>query len=449
MNLDNLLKRLKIFSQFVVSLSIVCSAIQGSSQSILTPDEAVRTAIENNYGILMAQRDIQLAANNATKTALGYQPMISATAGPSLNLGSSKQQFGNGGENKVSNALSYRANASVDANYIIYDEARATTLEQLREVLNLSNLQLRQTIEINVLQIIRLYYEIAKLTSNLAVLSQTIELSNQRLQRVQYQFDYGQGIGLDVLNAQVDVQRDSINYFNTLQLLENTKRDLNVLLAADLNTDFEVDTSVNYADIQLDAIVNDALAQNIDILLLAKNYDITTYDLKVIDGERKPRISAVGSYTFSFQDNPPGAFTTFSTSRGLNLGASLNWNIFDGGLRKLREQNTQINLETQRLQQDQVELELRRDITNGWEAYQNALFILKSEAINLSTSRANFDRTEERFNIGQVSSVEFRQAQLNLLNASTNFNNAKFDAKLIELQLQQMAGNILAALEVE
>ncbi len=449
MNLDNLSKGLKPVLPYIVVLGLLMITLNGWSQSVLTPDQAVRIAIENNYGIQMAERDIQVAANNATKTALGYQPTINATGGPSLNLGSSKQQFGNGGENKVSNAFSYRANASVDANYVIYDEARATSLEQLREVLNLSNLQLRQTIEINVLQIISLYYEIAKLTSNLNVLAQTIDLSNDRLQRVQYQFDYGQGIGLDVLNARVDVQRDSINYFNTLQLLENTKRDLNVLLASDLNADFQVDTTVNYSDIQFDSLLNDAMAQNIDLLLLAKNYDITAYDLKVIESERKPRISANGSYTFSFQDNPPGAFTTFSTSRGLNLGANLSWNIFDGGLRKVREQNTQIALETQRLQQDQVELQLRRDLTNAWEAYQTSLFILKSEEVNLETSHANFDRTEERFNIGQVSSVEFRQAQLNLLNASVSYNNAKYDAKLIELQLQQMAGNILSALEVE
>ena len=42
---------------------------------------------------------------------------------------------------------------------------------------------------------------------------------------------------------------------------------------------------------------------------------------------------------------------------------------------------------------------------------------------------------EPRRNIklGQVTSIEFRQAQINLINAKTAVNNAKFDAKLIEL----------------
>jgi outer membrane protein TolC len=39
--------------------------------------------------------------------------------------------------------------------------------------------------------------------------------------------------------------------------------------------------------------------------------------------------------------------------------------------------------------------------------------------------------------------LEFRQAQLNLLNAQTSYNLAKFDAKLAEVQLLQLTGQLL------
>ena len=71
------------------------------------------------------------------------------------------------------------------------------------------------------------------------------------------------------------------------------------------------------------------------------------------------------------------------------------------------------------------------------------MFVLKAQEKNVLTTQNNFDRTTERYKLGQVTSIEFRQAQINLINSKTAFNNAKFDAKLIELQLLQLSGDIL------
>jgi outer membrane protein len=42
----------------------------------------------------------------------------------------------------------------------------------------------------------------------------------------------------------------------------------------------------------------------------------------------------------------------------------------------------------------------------------------------------------------QITNIEFRQAQSNLLNALTAQNRAKYDAKLSELQVYSIAGKI-------
>ena len=109
----------------------------------------------------------------------------------------------------------------------------------------------------------------------------------------------------------------------------------------------------------------------------------------------------------------------------------------------MQRDNTQINIESQVIQKEQILQQLERDVANAWESYQNALFVLQAEAQNLSTNRLNFQRTEELFRVGQITSVEFRQAQLNLLNAATNYNTAKYAAKIIEIQLIQLSGGIL------
>ena len=95
-----------------------------------------------------------------------------------------------------------------------------------------------------------------------------------------------------------------------------------------------------------------------------------------------------------------------------------------------------------RRKEQQIET-LGNTLTNTYESYNNALFVLEAQTRNVATNYNNFERTQERYKLGQVSSIEFRQAQINLLNSKTAMNNAKYDAKLIELDLLQLAGELL------
>ena len=100
-------------------------------------------------------------------------------------------------------------------------------------------------------------------------------------------------------------------------------------------------------------------------------------------------------------------------------------------------------METQQLFKEQTELEIDRDFNNAWEDYENKLFVLQTQLKNVQTSTDNFNRTEERYKLGQVTSIEFRQAQLNLINAIGDKNAAKYDTKLAELKLMQLSGQLL------
>jgi len=430
------------YTTFLLLLLFPLSFLQ--SQATLTQTEAVKKTLANNYGIKVAENNIEIAENNTSRENNGYLPTVNANAASNANLGGSSQSFGNGNENLVKNAFSWNANASVTANYTLYNQTRTYNLEQSKEVLNLSELQLRQTIEMNLLQLMNAYYNIARLTENLEVLSDAIELSKIRLQRTQYQQEYGQGTRLNMLNAQVDIQRDSINYLNIQQQLANAKRNLQLIMTDTEMADFEVETGVVYEEgLLLEQLIADAQENNIQVLLANKNIYISNYDLQIIEAQKKPTIGANASYSYSFQDNAAEAFITSSNSRGWSAGVNLSWNLFDGGARKVRTQNTLVNIKNQQIQKEQLLQELQINLTNAWGSYQNALYILKVEEANVATNQLNLDYTQERFKTGQVSSVEFRQAQLNLLNASTNFNLAKYDAKIIELELIQLSGGLL------
>jgi len=345
------------------------------AQNILTKAQAVQITLENNYDIKIAKNNIEVAQNNTSRELNGYLPTVNANAGINSRLGGSLQKFSNGNENTTSNAFNWGNNAGVQANYTLVDKVRDLAVEQLKEVANLTDLQLRQTIENNVLTVFNNYYQVAQLAQNKAVLKQTIELSKRRLQRAQYQYDYGQGIRLNVLNAEVDIQRDSINLLNLTNQLANAKRNLNVAMGRSTTTDFTVDTLVTYNQtLNLDQLIEAAKNNNILVQVLNQNLAISALDFDLIEASKKPVLGANASYDFNFSDNAAGAFIDISNSRGFSGGVTLSWNLYDGGRRKLQTQNAKINVDNQLVQKAQAQQQLERDVINAWESYQNALY---------------------------------------------------------------------------
>lgn len=439
---------MKTCNCLVIIISTIICSLDMSAQRVLTVDDVVKLAIEYNFSVQLAEQNIKISENNASKENFGYNPTVSATLGPTATIGGSTQQFGNGTEATTGTALSWTAGASVDASYLLLDQSRSIRLNQMKERLNLSNVQLRQTIENTIFQVYNQYYAIAQLSENLKATEEALALSRKRKERVQLRYDLSQGSRLDILNAQVDISRDSVNYLNGSQQLENAKRDLEVLIGQEIDDTYELSTSVSYnPSLTKESIKAKAIEQNVNILLSDQLQMINKLELDVIDKINSPTIGASAGLNYNYSQNAPGAFITNSTSSGLNLGLTLNWNLYDGGQKKILEDNAKINVETESLTRDQIVVELSRDIDNAWGNYQNALYILNVEQNSLDINRLNLERTLELFNAGQATSVDFRQAQLNLLQSEIGYNVARYQAKLLELELLYHSGDLIDSVQ--
>jgi len=424
---------------FFFSLSLtVCLG-----QNVLTLAQAKVLTLENNFGIRISKNNVEIAENLTDKRANGYRPTVSATGLLNGGYGSSAQNFSTGLDASTGQALSWNGTASVQADYTIYDKSRELSLDQLKEGLKLSNLQLQQSIQQNLLNVYQVYYQLAIAIENVEALEETIEVSSERLRRAEYQLEYGQGIGLDVLNARVDIQRDSVNLLNARLNVENSKRDLNIAMGTSIAEDFvieaitEVDENLN-----LDALMEEAMQNNIDLQINLQDQSVNELDLDIIDSEKRPTLAANASYDYNYADNAPGSFVTTSSSQGFSAVVTFAWNLYDGS-RNVRKQNTVLNINNLMLETDRIKQELERDIVNAWANYQNAKYVTQVERNALSTNQENFSITEEQLKIGRLSSIEFRQAQLNLLNAQTSLNNAILNVKVAEIQLLALVGNLL------
>jgi len=431
--------------KYVFFSIVLFSQTPAFAQDLLTPKTAVALALENNYGIKLVGTDVEIAKNNADILNSGYLPTLTGNAGAIYNRDNTEAEFADGRVTVLNGAESSRYNASVDLNYVLFDGlGRSYNYKQLKEVEQLTELQARETIELTVLQLFTVYYNVAELAENVEAISQTLAISQDRLLRVQYQFDYGQNTKLNILNAEVDVNNDSITVMNTKQQLRNFKRDLNLVLGNALTTDFNVDTNVSFSNLYDENEMKEkAIANNINLLQIDKSIDISSLGIKTEKSAYLPTVGLLGSYGWNKNNNNAASFVAGSVNTGLSGGLNLRWDLFDGGNTITRVKNAKINLEAQEIQKEQLFVTLERDFNNAWENYLNRLEIYRLEEDNIRTSQNNFDRTQEKFKLGQVNSIEFRLAQVNLLNVEVNKNRAKYFAKIAELEMLQISGELL------
>jgi outer membrane protein TolC len=434
------------------SLNITCLFFlifaHSFSQELLTKSEALKITLENNFGIKIANNNLAVAKNNSSIYNSGFLPTATLSSGSNYSKNNQTVTPQTGESRSTTGAITKSYNAALNLNYVIFDGlGRKYTYQQLKETYNLTELQVKETIENTYLQLFTSYFQIARLSENTSNLSEALAISKTRLQRAAYQYEYGQSTKLAYLNAEVDVNTDQIAFISSRQQLKNAKRGLNLILGVDGSESFSVETSVEFIKMMdFEEVQEKVIANNTLLKQNEKNIAISEFNIKINKSNYLPAVGFNSAYGWnkSNNENLANNFQPKATaSNGFNAGLSLSWNLFDGGGTQTRVANAKISLENQKILLQQQKATVQNNLRTTWDTYNNQLFIIGAQEKNKVTAKNNFDRTAERFKLGQVSSIEFRQAQTNLLNSKTTLSNARFDAKLIELQLLQLSGDIM------
>lgn len=429
----------------IIKVLVLLIGLGTFAQSPLDRNQAIKLTLENNLNIKLIENSRDMAKNNASILNSGYLPTASLNS--SSNISYQDIEIVAGEQNgSVEDSKNEANSTNISLNYVLFDGmGRKYNYKRFKEIYKKSEIEVKDVIEKTILQLFGVYYEVARLIEENKIIKSSLSISKERLKKRKIQLEYGQTTGLEVLNAEVDMNLDSINYLNSLKILSNAKRDLNLVMNIDLNTNHSINTDFRFitSEKMID-IFNNAKKNNSYLQISEKDVLISDYNLKATKSSYLPTIGLNGSYGWneSINDNQY-AFYNENRTNGLSGAISLNWNIFSGGNRITNNKNAKLNLTNSKIKKQKIELEFERDIKNAYSNYENSLFILNAQQMNLETNNNNFKRNQEKYALGQVTSIEFRKAQLNFLNAKLSVNKAKFEAKLSELQVLQLAGEIL------
>ena len=415
-----------------------------NAQEVLTLENAVKIALENNYEIKIATNNLTIEKTNVTIGNAGMLPTVSANVVDNNSIQNSSQTRQDGTKTKLDNAKSNSLTYGVGLDWTIFDGMRMfAKLDQLKELQNLGEAQLKLTIITRISEVTAAYYDLVQQQQQLAALDTTIVISKQRLTLAQNRFIIGKASKLEVLNAQVDLNTDQVTLLRQKELYTNSKILLNQLLARDLTTDFKVIDELQ-VDISLLLPELRTLAEKQNPQLEAQiiNKRISELQLKQIKAARYPTVKVNTAYNFSESQSSLG-FVSQSHSRGLNYGFSASLNIFDGYSQNRNEKIAKIQIENSKITIEQQNLTLNSQLATSYQTYLTNLELIALEENNKAIAKQNLNITLDKFRIGTITTLEFRTAQLNYVNATVRYSNAQFQGKLSEIALRELAGNLI------
>lgn len=423
----------------ITGLIAFCS-LTATAQDRLSFEQALELTLENNYEIRQAKVNSEISKNSSSKSNNGYVPTLSANGGYNWTYyqGNNELKTQNV-EFDANNSYSY--NATANLNYVLYDGAgRKYNYLQALENFTLSELQIQQIVENSVVELTSLYNETGRLQDNVNLLRETLSISIERLKRARYSYEYGQGSQLNILSARVDVNNDSISLLNSIQEFSSTKRDLNYLMGVDISKEYTLDSIVSIRrDIQQSEVLVSVEENNNLLKSMEHSLKLNEYAIGSSKSKWMPTLSANAAYQYRGNNDPNGAFVIGSNNFGPNAGLNLSWNIFDARTR-VQVKNARLQLENQKISNEALQENLKAKALKAHGAYLNQLFVLSVQGDNVATAQKNFDRSTEAYKIGQISNLDFRQAQLNLLNTKLALSQARYNAKNSEAQVLALMG---------
>lgn len=439
-------------SSFVFLLSLlfpVCSVAQSTHSVTENPvslEEALEIALENNHNIKVARRSVEVSENNATLGNAGFLPSVTASGSYSGSIQNSQLQFpGNTPpDQNVEAARSNTLNGSLNANYVLFDGfGNYYTFQSLQKLEEQAGVQARLEIEGTLLQVISIYLSAMLEHETVLIAQESVERSVERLQRVQQRYNLGNVTRLQVLTARVDLNSDSVSYVQAQNRFENAKRNLLIELGISPTAEIELGRELEIStNLQLSELLSNSRSKSASLVLSRINAENAALQLKQNRSGRFPVVSLNGSYSYNRNEAEAGQFEFLQTD-GFSGGISVSLNLFDGFRQENRIQNAQVALKNNEELLQLTEKSVERDVMNTYENYQTNLFLLNKELLNLETAMLNFKRAEELYALGQLTNTQLREAQLNVSAVQQNIVRLKIQAKLSEVQLLQLAGELI------
>jgi len=402
-------------------------------------EECIKYAIDNNIQIKQQVLQTRYQENTLAQSKLNLLPTLNGQASHNYSFGRVLDETSYEFKNQNSQSNSFYAGGSTNLFNGLqnYNTIRKNKNQLLASELDLQNI--KDNISLNIalayLQIL-LNNELASTTGN------QLQITKQQIGKTKKMFEAGSVAKGNLLQIEAQAASEELQLINLQNQLDIAYLTLTQMLELKTPEGFRIVTPEISIDTntvitgKVEDIFNQAQGIRPEIKSAELNLLASEYDLKIAKGGRSPRLSMSHSFNTRYSDlaiKPSAPLEDYAFGQQLNdninygVGFSLNIPILNGWQVNKNIANSRINIENYRYTLEAQKKQLYKNIQ---QAYADALAALKKFSASMkavASMEESFRYTEQKFNVGMVTPVDYNAAKTQLLNAQSDMAQAKYE----------------------
>jgi outer membrane protein len=312
----------------------------------ITPDEAVRMALENNLGVQADRLGPQIGTYGVAEARAAYALNLTSTTTTRSATAPPTDFLATGAESSVLSNDSFRTGAGINqfvpwggGRYTLgLDASRVTTnnptnpfnpqldsslaaiftqpllrnfkidaqrqnLLQSQKNLEIADVQLRQSLTQTSRVVRNAYFNLVNAIGSLQVAQKSYELAQTSLRNNQKKVELGTIAPIDIVQAEAEVARTEEQVIVAEGQIQTAEDNLRVLIMNPSQPDFWT-TKLEPAErpslapqpLDLDAAIKNALENRTDLAQNRKQVDQTDISMKYLRNQKLPALDVIGSY---------------------------------------------------------------------------------------------------------------------------------------------------------
>ncbi len=410
------------------------------AQKRITLEQCIERALEANYSIKMIRNQEKIAANDLNYSP--FLPTLGVTAGQKQTINDSKTTT-NGENRELNNSRSDALTAGVALNWRLFDGlGMFVTQEKYQEMLTIGELNTQMAIENLIVNVSASYYNVIMQHSKLDAARHSLGLSTERYKEARDKYMLGVLSGLDAQQAKLDLNADSSNYMKQKELLKSAYIALNLSMNADLQQAMYVRDSITLLEPLVFSELNDKMLElNTTLMIGRRDRKVSELDMKLARAALFPTLDFAAGYNYS-RTKAPEAATSLNRTNGPYWGFSVSMDVFNRLDNRKRIKNARLDMENADLSYQDAELQLKADLAQLYNTYENNLQIVSFEKESAAVAFENLDAALEKYKLGTLSGIEFREFQRSYIDAVDREVTAAYQAKVSELSLLLISGEL-------
>jgi outer membrane protein len=201
-----------------------------------------------------------------------------------------------------------------------------------------------------------------------------------------------------------------------------------------------IQINTKYLNLPSEQMLDTINAGNNKLLSFKAMKDVMSYKEKIDAADNLPNLVAFSNYhIYHGQDTPP---FDVAWRQGYSIGLSLKINLFDGNMMKGKVQETKAGIEKTIGYEESYKLQIRTKYTTSVQHISSLVSQKESALSNMDVANKALEIAGVGFKNGVITSIELNDAQINITKVKTQLLSIEKDILLEQANLQYLRGEI-------